>query len=177
MGSLTKKNLEEICISYNLNLNDFYFFVETGSHVGATIDNMLPYFNKLITIEIAENYFNIVKGKFSEIQKVTCLRGDSSDLLKNLNLDKNENVVFWLDGHYSSGDTGKGIKDCPLLEELKIIDNLYFNSLIIIDDYRLFGTNHSEDWVDITYENVMMSFKKNNVKKIESFGDRLVILI
>jgi hypothetical protein len=91
--------------------------------------------------------------------------------------ENKEKVIFWLDGHFSSGDTGKGINDCPLIEELRVIDSNCHNSLIIIDDYRLFGTNSAEDWTDITYDKVISCFVNKKIKHIFSLDDRLIISI
>lgn len=54
-------------------------------------------------------------------------------------------------------------KDCLLIEECITIDELYKSdkALILIDDYRLFGTNIAEDWTDITLENIISCFKKH----------------
>jgi hypothetical protein len=88
------------------------------------------------------------------------------------NLD--DNIIFFLDGHRSGGHTNKSYKDVPLLEELKIIKEIRYkyNDLIIIDDYRLFGTDHAEDWKTITIENI------NNIlenKLYYEYNDRVII--
>jgi hypothetical protein len=43
--------------------------------------------------------------------------------------------VFWLDGHWSAGDTAGEGDECPLLEELATIGPQH---AILIDDARLF---------------------------------------
>ena len=175
MPTLTEKTLKEIFTKTEFTLSQFKTFIETGSHMGHTIDNMLPYFENLITIEVSEKYYNIVKDKFKDTPKVKCIYGDSGLILENILPEKKELTIFWLDGHYSSGDTGKGIKDCPLIEELKIIDKHFTNTVIIIDDYRMFGVKGAEDWTDITDKNVKNCFKK--IKNIFSMEDRLIICI
>lgn len=67
-----------------------------------------------------------------------------------------------MDGHYSSGESGRGEKDVPLIEECKIIDEIYKSkyAVILIDDYRLFGTSKDENWLDITDDNVINSFDR-----------------
>jgi hypothetical protein len=80
-----------------------------------------------------------------------------------------------LDGHWSGGDTAKGDKDCPLIEELvTIVGDFKYKALIIIDDYRLFGTKGNEDWSDITDDNIK-NVIQGRVISMTSNNDRLVI--
>lgn len=49
-------------------------------------------------------------------------------------------ALFWLDGHYSGGETAQGEKDTPIYEELdRILDAPDRDHVIIIDDARCFG--------------------------------------
>jgi hypothetical protein len=177
MPALTKKDLDVILEKCDAQITNYRTLIETGSHVGDTIFHLKDFFDKIYTIEISEHYYNIVNGKFAESEKIKCILGDTSKILPNLLFVESEKIIFWLDAHWSSGDTGKGDLDCPLLEELYIIDNSCKDSIIIIDDYRLFGTKGNEDWSDITLPNIMSKFTKNNIKKIFVEGDRLIILI
>jgi hypothetical protein len=55
-------------------------------------------------------------------------------------------LSFWLDAHFSSGETFKGKKDSPIIEELRIIQNYLAKIIhltIFIDDVRLFRDDPS----------------------------------
>ena len=144
--------------------NDFFtnypVFIETGTYNGLTTFAMEPYFKEIHTIEIKEDIFNNTKSKYNG-NKINFYLGDSSKLLQNICINVQQPSIFFLDGHWSAGDTGKGNKDCPLYEELTAIMN-YFkqNAIIIIDDYRLFGKGPSTntevcDWENISKQGVL----------------------
>ena len=96
------------------------------------------------------------REKFKNNAKVKIIQGDSSVVIGDLADKVNDSVFFWLDGHWSSGDTARGDLDCPLLEEVKQINNKYKNKCILaIDDVRLFGTYVTEDWSNITRDSVL----------------------
>ena len=92
-------------------------------------------------------------------------------------------MYFFLDGHWSGGDTGHSNKDCPIYEEITHINNLFTNeAIIIIDDYRLFGLHLYEDWSEINKENLLNIIKEriNKVYHLDSVlakDDRLIIHI
>ena len=95
----------------------------------------------------------------------------------------NEGAIFFLDGHWSSSDTARGEKDCPLLEEISRIHDLFAHeAVIIIDDYRLFGTSRNEDWSDISKESIL-SILQSRVSEVYHLpsdldaNDRLIIHI
>ena len=179
MPKLTIEKLNIIVEKLNEIPDEYTIFLETGTLVGETTLNVQPYFEQVYSIELSEgyyNYFNDVKIQ-NNYDNIFNYFGDSSVVIPKIieSLEKKDKVIFWLDGHWSSGDTAKGEKDCPLIEELKIIDKHFTNTMIIIDDYRMFGTKGLEDWTTITDENVKNCFK--NIKKMFSIEDRLIICI
>ena len=61
------------------------------------------------------------------------------------NLKDVENICFWLDGHFSGGDTFQGSDDTPILKELDTIEkhiSSFENISILVDDFRLFNINN-----------------------------------
>lgn len=169
------------------NFREFHTFIETGTLAGETIFRMEPLFDKLYTIEIKPEYLDDAKARYSG-EKIRFVLGDSSKVFKELLPEINEPAIFFLDGHWSAGESGKGEKDCPLIEELTIINEKFQNSaIIIIDDRRLFGkgpnkNNEVCNWEDISDINILMSIK-SRVKEVYCIPsclhpeDRLVIHI
>jgi len=162
-------------------------FIETGTYNGDTIFSLEPYFNKLYTIEFSEKYHNNTKRKYRG-NKIDFLLGDSSIVFESLLPNISDKSIFFLDGHWSGGDTGHSTKDCPLDEEVTLIHELFQNeAIIIIDDFRLFTLDKSsgklgEDWSKINKENLLRILKMriNKVYHLDSEcakDDRLIIHI
>ena len=141
-------------------------FIETGTYMGETIFKVEKFFKQLHTIEIKPEFYNNAKNRYQG-NKITFHLGDSSIKLIDICKTLNNNVIFFLDGHWSAGNTGRGNKDCPLYEELEAINNNLNNkAIIIIDDCRLFGlgpntTNGKEvcNWEDISIDKILKLLK------------------
>ena len=161
MGILTKNTIDNIFSRFGENIEEYKTFIETGTHLGATCLNVNKIFEKIYTIEISPKYFSISNSNFRShgVTNVFSILGDSTHVLPKLLDELNENLVFWLDGHWSMGDTGKGEKQSPLLEECASIveycKNKNKKSVIMIDDVRIFGIDDGKtDWKDITTKNI-----------------------
>lgn len=117
-------------------------FIETGSYKGDTIQLALELdFKQIHSIELAEGLFNQCKERFKENDKVVLYKGDSLQILPKILENLNEPAVFWLDAHYSFGETTMAELYCPLYQELDIIKKHKIkNHCILIDDVRLFDT-------------------------------------
>jgi len=99
--------------------------------------------------------------------KITFLLGDSGKVLGELAPTLTQPTIFFLDGHWSSGDTGRGEKDCPLVEEITHIATAFkHKGIIIVDDFRLFGlgppplgakgpTGVGENWMEIRKDTLL----------------------
>ena len=172
------KSTELKLILNYLPFKEFKIFIETGSLFGDTIADIKNFgFDEIHSIELSEPHYQHCKNLFKNEKNIIFLHlGDSSDVFKDLLPKINLPSIFFLDAHYSSGDTAKGIKDVPLLEELELINNFNYRSLLIIDDVRLFETNITEDWSQIT-ENKIINILKDRIKYKTVNNDRLIILI
>ena len=149
------------------NICEYYpIFIETGTYQGDTILPLEINFQELHTIEIKEDFFLNVRKKYNSTlenkkKKINFHLGDSSIILTKICPKINNNAIFFLDGHWSSGNTGRGNKDCPIYEELEsIMLHHSHNSIIIIDDCRLFGKgphngNCKENWEEINIKNIL----------------------
>ena len=171
-GSLTEKEVRTILGRYP-DYAKIRVFVETGTLTGMTISRMRALFTVCHTIELSKYYYlrSRIKYFFSGIHFHL---GDSVKVLARLAPKIKEPAVFFLDAHWSSGKTARGAKDCPLLEEMRILSKRPYSDLIIVDDARLFGTNEGEDWSQITQSAIMESFGKS-CRKVEVDNDRLIL--
>ena len=183
MPSLDITFLQDLKADYT----QYTTFIETGTLNGDTTFALEPYFEKLYTIEFSETYYNNTKNRYNG-DKINFLLGDSAIVFGNLLPNIKEKSIFFLDGHWSSGDTGHSEKDCPLVEEITHINNLFKNeAILIVDDFRLFGLDATsgklgEDWSDISKEK-LLNIVKLRVKDIYHLSsildkdDRLIIHI
>lgn len=132
-------------------------FVETGSYDGRTIQQALDVgFQRVISVEIDTIYASICRQRFQEDHRVQVWEGDSLDLLWHMIEGLNTTVTYWLDAHYQENHYGK-VK-APLLQELDIISRqpFIYQSVIMIDDRRLFGHPDSPGiWQPITEQMVI----------------------
>jgi hypothetical protein len=164
------------------NYTDYPCFIETGTLEAGTTLSMEPHFETLYTIEYSEKYYNAAKNRYTG-NKINFLHGDSGIVLETLLPTLNQKCIFFLDGHNSGGETGKSAKDCPLVEEITHIHNECKEAaIIIIDDYRLFGLNHDQDWSDIRKADLLdiLGARVDKVYHLDSEAardDRLVIHI
>lgn len=182
MPTLTK---EFLCLLQD-DYTKYDIFIETGTYNGSTIFSMEPLFTKLYTIEISEKYYKNTKVKYNG-NKINFLLGDSSTVLQYVLPTITEKCIIFLDGHWSGDDTGQGEKDCPLIEEITLINKLCkTEAIIIIDDCRLFGkgpkNGYNEDWSDINTPK-LVSILQNRISKTYHLDteydkdDRLIIHI
>lgn len=158
-------------------------FVETGTYQGDTVNEATKIYNRVYSIELSPYYYDLAIKRFKHDPRVSIINGDSAISIESLCKILNESTFFWLDGHFSSGNTAQGIKDCPLIEELThIIKHCKPASVVVIDDVRLFGTKLTEDWSGVTIETVL-STVKDRMMSFEYFPsalhprDRLVITL
>jgi len=124
------------CLKEALPLNNF---VETGTFKGDTAKSVAPHFERVFTIELADGLFKAAREALAPFSNVECLFGDSATVLSRLKASlADQGVVYWLDAHWC-GTTTAGVSDeCPLYREVSVLGPLNPDSVILIDDARLF---------------------------------------
>lgn len=119
-------------------------FVETGTYQGDMPYDMVPYTDRIFTIELSPNLYKKAKQRFAGYSGIEALCGDSSELLPGILGQVDSACLFWLDAHYSGGKTAKGTLDCPIISELESIfaHSRSNDHVVLIDDARCFdGTS------------------------------------
>jgi len=148
--------VKRMVLSAYLKRYDLNQFIETGTHLGDTLAYIAQQKGvRATSIELDEAYFRAAQRRFARYENVTVLQGDSGKLLPELVRQLETPALFWLDGHYSGGDTGKGDFDTPVSVELEaILNSLVKGHVILIDDARCFDGTRDYPHLDRLLERV-----------------------
>ena len=142
------------------------YLVETGTYLGDGIATaLLNGFENVISYDVFPPAIVKASLRFKDYPNVKILYKSSIDMFDEIK-DINEPITFWLDAHYSSGNSYYDA-NCfyPLLKELEIISNHPIKThTICIDDRRLMKKTDEEtpDNIGVTEEEVISAFKKIN---------------
>lgn len=156
-------------------------FVETGTWHGDTTAELLQIAERLYSIELSKALYRAAQKRFENDSQVTLLLGDSGEILPDLVENLNRPCLFWLDGHFSGGDTVCGETETPIELELQAIldrasqdEQGVGRSVILIDDARDFGKG---DYPPISrlWEMTKASFPEANLS-VEFDIIRIVLL-
>lgn len=118
-------------------------FVETGTYYGQMVAAVQPFFEQVHTVELSLELYQLAEKKFNNVGNIRVYQGDSGKVLPNILRRLRGPAIFWLDAHYSAGETAKGDLETPIIKELEsILSHKSSGHIILIDDARLFdGTN------------------------------------
>jgi hypothetical protein len=116
-------------------------FIETGTYTGHMVMSMLDKFEKVYSVELDKILYQKAVDKFRSYRNVQILQGESDKVLKKLLPEIKSSCLFWLDAHYSGGQTAKADNETPIMQELECILNhpLADKHIILIDDARCFS--------------------------------------
>jgi hypothetical protein len=113
-------------------------FIETGTYRGNTTRWASRHFASVYTMEQAEGLYQEHNQELRALGNVEPLFGDSKTLLPQVMAQVGDRpAIFWLDGHWSGGETAGENDQCPLLAELQTLKNRH-GDIILIDDASLF---------------------------------------
>ncbi len=129
-------------------------FIETGTFRGDTAAWAARHFARVCTIEWAQSYHTAAVERFRTTSNVQALRGHSTEVLQSLVPTLTAPALFWLDAHWSGGDTAGSEAECPVLAEISCIAKSPLAHVILVDDARLFCAppprpHRATEWPDL----------------------------
>ena len=158
--------LKQDMIKYFQSAYGVKILIETGTFRGEMVYAQRKNFEKIISIELSPDLFQIAKKRFKNYKYIEIICGDSGILLEGIISKLNTPAIFWLDGHYSGFETAKGSLETPVKLEIETILNSEINHIILIDDARMFnGENDYPAIQDI--KDLVFSRKKNYLFNVE----------
>jgi hypothetical protein len=124
--------------------------VETGTFRGKTARGLATVFPSVVTIELSEEMHRTAQVALRDEPRIIALQGHSAKRLGELT-EPATPTLFYLDGHWSGGDTGGVEDECPVLAELEAMTGGSSNDCVIVDDARLFTSSpppphRAEQW-------------------------------
>jgi hypothetical protein len=120
-------------------MTGYKLFVETGTFLGETTLAMSSIFDRCWTVEIDTSLYQQALRRFEGRKNITALHGDSAIRITDILGEIDAPAVFWLDGHYSRANTGRGTIDTAVVNELtRIFEHPIKEHVILIDDARDF---------------------------------------
>jgi len=141
-GSPPSHSTKALIIKAYQQLSRYSTLIETGTWHGDMVASQKDNFTRIISIELGESLYKKAVERFAKDSNVHLYLGDSSKILPIILENIKEPAIFWLDGHWSEGDTARGSKDTPIVAELKAImlHGLAYDlpHIILIDDARYF---------------------------------------
>lgn len=155
MGAIHFSLDPRLALFFKQRLN-LRIFVETGTFHGDTSAAAAEIFEKVLTIELSQELHQAAERKFAENNRVTTMLGQSPECLARILAEHGaEPMCFWLDAHWCGSPGTAGIDaQSPLLDEIRAIGTLHPDSVMVIDDARLYlatppGPHRVADWPDL----------------------------
>lgn len=120
--------------------------IETGTYLGdGVVQALNAGYKSIISIELSRQFYIDAQNKFKEYPNIKIVNNRAHEALFDILAPiKEEQVVFWLDAHYSACGTAGEDDPQPLLKELSIIEKWKHtfdvkSPVILIDDMRTFS--------------------------------------
>jgi len=113
-------------------------FIETGTYRGDTSLWAASHFSKVYTIEYSKDIYEDTVKRLDNNKKISLFFGDSRLILQQILPQLRNSALFWIDSHWSGGNTYGKNDECPLIDEILLINGSEIPHFLFIDDARLF---------------------------------------
>lgn len=119
------------------------FFVETGTFEGDTLDIVKGDFKACFSVDKDDELVDEAIEKFKDEENIIIEHGLSTEFLASIKEHVTQaSTLFWFDAHDCQNqitpDVDPAKAQSPILDELLTIETLNEDSVIIIDDARLY---------------------------------------
>lgn len=151
---LLQKTLE---LSKTFNLTTFF---ETGTFHGMSSQIISNYFDKVMTVENNEEFYQIAVDNLKNINNCSIYFGNSPEIM-DLNLkNNNSSIFFFLDAHWYDY--------WPILDELEVIYKKSIQPVIAIHDFYVPDSNGNAKFGFDSYHDTALDFNyiKSSIDKI-----------
>lgn len=130
-------------------------FIETGTFKGDTAKWASTHFEKVFTIENSREIYKETTEHLSDIKNIEFRFGHTREQLVKIVPTLNLPGIFWIDAHWCGGASYGQQDECPVVDEIQIINTSDYQHCILIDDARLFmepppHPHNANSWPDIT---------------------------
>jgi hypothetical protein len=149
-------SIDETLLAFLVKELPLKLFVETGTFKGDSLEIALRFFSRCESVEASPELHQQARSRFEGRAQVKLHLGDSPSFLRQKQAEfARTPTLFWLDAHWCNADSTSGAtSQSPLLGELASIGSLDPESVVLIDDARLYlcapPTPHRfENWPDL----------------------------
>ncbi|MGZ6792773.1 MAG: hypothetical protein ACXVFV_07450, partial [Mycobacteriales bacterium] len=131
------------------------YAVETGTYLGASALQLSEVVDEVWSVELRADILEQARERTAHRPNVHLFHGYSPEVLPAMLGQVPGPALYWLDGHggtFGANDTPAHVRECPVLEELAVIDRHPHAaaSVVLIDDARAFFgpmlQHRPEDW-------------------------------
>lgn len=153
--------------------------VETGTYLGDSAVKLRELVPEVWTIELSEAYASRARERHRDAAGVHFIQGRSDAVLRELAPKWTTPMLYWLDAHWSMGNTAGNEAQCPVLAEIASLDESpsAARSVVLIDDARFFlgapdvGLRR-EDWP--TLMQVADALRATHPRYVTTFQDMII---
>lgn len=119
------------------------YAVETGTYLGGSALMLAEVVQHVWSCELKPEILDQARDRTAHKSNISLYEGYSPEVLPKMLKDVPGPALYWLDGHggtFGADDTPAHIRECPVLEELAVIEQHPHAaaSVILIDDARAF---------------------------------------
>jgi hypothetical protein len=139
--------------------------VESGTYLGGTVQFMLPFAERIISVEIEPALHEAARRRFAAAPNVDLRLGDGAELIPRIVSELDQAPLLWLDGHFTGGVNtrpGAAIEPAPMI--LERLGTCPPGTTIVVDDLRLFGRDNGFPGVDVLVGSARTAFPAATIR-------------